>query len=419
MPKTFNEFIEKHIEPFLLKEGYKNYPYENYKGQKEFHYYKETPDFTFQFSFAPFTAKEEPTEIFETTTGVINNFYRRYHGDDKSTYLVWDEYLSTPKFFQLTKGSFRSDEKFEQVKANEDYEPLVEKIKTFIREYSAKYAPLKTESDIINLCISDSPDYEWFSRISYLNYINEGGLYNDYITRWKTALLAVAGKNRSKINRVEKEFKNIFGDLERDNERKRIEELPTVREKLKANFPKSIKFPENLGLVADFHDSHSDPFEKLGGTFEFDLHGKFTIEAWIDDDRLYKQFAVFGQTADLDMFCIWKCPDGSFPVVKIGQGQMADILTVDIDDFITILAINYMNPEDYSLWSEKPNYAIYDIASENIADHNNDLFQAFYKEKIKKDIPESGVEILKRVNDKYEKDFFYDWLSKAYPEWNE
>jgi hypothetical protein len=55
---------------------------------------------------------------------------------------------------------------------------------------------------------------------------------------------------------------------------------------------------------------------------------------WLTDPVIQDRFAVFGQTADLNMFAVWKQDDGKMPVVLVGQAGLARVLAADMDDFI-------------------------------------------------------------------------------------
>jgi hypothetical protein len=189
----------------------------------------------------------------------------------------------------------------------------------------------------------------------------------------------------------------------------RVANIGTLAEKFKANFPSKFPFQKSLKLVADWADKNERT--TISGLFEFDDHGKETITYWIKDKKVAKQFAVFGQTADLDMFCIWKHENGTFPIVRIGNGGSANVLTANMDDFIDLLAINYYEVEVADL-SIEPFYD--DEESRN--NFENTAFRKFYTETFKKEIQKTGKDIIAKVADKKE---IYTWLCANYQPWNE
>ena len=93
--------------------------------------------------------------------------------------------------------------------------------------------------------------------------------------------------------------------------------------KIKANFPSKFHIPKSLQIVADWADKNER--KTISGLFEFDHHVKETMKYWIKEKKVAKQFAIFGQTADLDMFCIWRHENGTFPVVRISNGGSANV----------------------------------------------------------------------------------------------
>jgi hypothetical protein len=187
-------------------------------------------------------------------------------------------------------------------------------------------------------------------------------------------------------------------------------ELRTTREKQMANFQPDLPFPDSWGRVCDWVDDLNNA-TVISGDFELDDDGKTTLTYWLMDPVVQDRFAVFGQTADLNMFCVWKQDDGKMPVVLVGQSGLARVLTATMDDFIQLLAIGYYSPACDD-WSQPPVFDSPEIAEQ----WKNTKFQQFYTATFGKEIPKTGQEIADRASGC---DDLFAWLVANEESWKQ
>jgi hypothetical protein len=151
----------------------------------------------------------------------------------------------------------------------------------------------------------------------------------------------------------------------------------------------------------------------MSAGFEQDETGKQTLTHFIKEENIRNRFAAFGQSSDDSIFAVWKQDDGRMPVVYLGEGGTAKIITESIDDFIDLLAIGYRCVESDDITIEP----IYDD-TETKAHFNNKVFREFYTNTFKKEIATTGIAINKRA---LTCDNLFDWLminSTSFKEWN-
>jgi hypothetical protein len=271
-------------------------------------------------------------------------------------------------------------------------EDLSKKLLAALQKALDLYAKVVDKSTLVDLSLEHDLLTNYDNRFRYFKECND----QYYVTKYAELI-------------TEKTKNDAYQSSFFKKELLRVANIGTLSEKFKANFPSKFPIPKSLQLVANWADKNART--TISGLFEFDDNGKETIKHWIYDKKVAKQFAVFGQTADLDMFCIWKHENGTFPIVRIGNGGSANVLTANMDDFIALLAINYYEVEVADLSIEP----VYDdeAAKKNF---ENTAFRQFYTETFKKEIQKTGKDIIAKVADKKE---IYTWLCANYQAWNE
>jgi hypothetical protein len=153
-------------------------------------------------------------------------------------------------------------------------------------------------------------------------------------------------------------------------------------QKVLGAFPAEIKMPAILKELLEWEDEQQ--FEKyMSGYYEWNILGReFAVPAWISDPKAQLRFAPIGQSPNGDLFFIWQQDDGQFPIIYLGEGQMAKHFAKNIEDFILLLAIGYEDLAfDYDVPPEKGSQA-------------DEKFKTWVKQKINKEIPITGMEIV-------------------------
>jgi hypothetical protein len=122
------------------------------------------------------------------------------------------------------------------------------------------------------------------------------------------------------------------------------------------------------------------------GLYEWNILGReYSVPAWISDPKAQLRFAPIGQSPNGDLFFIWQQDDGKLPIIYLGSGQYAKHYAKNIEDFILLLVVGY---EDVAFAQAGP--------PENGSKANAD-FVAWVKQKLNKEIPTSGVEIVEKA----------------------
>jgi hypothetical protein len=377
MQEKFNSIIET-IKPFLTKNGYI---------QNRNYFYKNQDNFKFNFNFEVVDDSEENFKFYIQCC----IYYKHFQEILK---LNQEEF---PKgffnFFYKTQDQFNP--KLDGViLLSKEIKPeiIVSEIEISLQNAIDLFAKVTDKNTLVDLSLEHDLLTNYDNRFRYFIECNDAY----YITKYAELI-------------TEKVKDDAYQTAFFKKELLRVANIGTLAEKFKANFPSKFPIPKALKLVCDWADKNER--KTISGLFEFDDNGKKTISYWITDKKIAKQFAVFGQTADLDMFCIWKHENGTFPIVRIGNGGSANVLAASMDDFIDLLAINYYEVEVSDLTIEP----VYD-SEEAKKNFENTEFRKFYTETFKKEIQKTGKDIVAKVIDTKE---IYTWLCANYQPWNE
>jgi hypothetical protein len=377
MKTKFNEIIVDLIVPFLERNGFT---------QKEFYFHKTEGDFIFNFNFAEI-------EQTETNYNCLLQCCIYFKHFNEILELQQEDYPKAySNFFYKTQDEIYPNLAEISIATETDHKVLGTEIITALQKALDLFSAVSDKNTLIDLCFSNDLLTNFENRFKYFIACNDAF----YIEKYATLILENVKNDASQKTFFEKELL-------------RVANIGSWNEKFAANFPKQFKISDAFQQVCDW--AQNNQRATICGLFEFDGNGKETIKHWIDDEEVANRFAVFGQTADLDMFCIWQRDDGSMPVVRIGGGGSTDVLTATIDDFIDLLAINYYEVEGDDL-SIEPIWA----DDETKASFENAEFRKFYTAAFKKEIPATAKNIIAKVQNREE---LYDWLCKNYQPWTE
>ncbi len=162
-----------------------------------------------------------------------------------------------------------------------------------------------------------------------------------------------------------------------------------MKNSIKAGFPSTITFPEDLGLLCDWVEKNGYP---ISGYFELRADDDEAIYWWFRSHAADNRLAQFGAGADGSLYCIWKQEDGREPVVHMGsEGDALTVLGGSMKEFITLLAIGY-GEIGYEDLSAPPSH------KECI----NPRFQKWVAEAFKVDIPATGQGIVDSARNSHE-----------------
>jgi hypothetical protein len=176
----------------------------------------------------------------------------------------------------------------------------------------------------------------------------------------------------------------------------------TLLDKVKMGFPSTIDFPPILSQLCEW-DENENQGDTISGYFELQQYGRDILSRLIDKDNIRDRFGLFGLNSDGGLYCVWLQDNGKQPVVYIGSGSSARVLTQNIEDFLLLLAIGYdeVGRADFSQPPE----------SESSVNTN---FQDWVKQRLNSSIPETGEAIVNLAIEK--SDDLGDWL-KANCKW--
>jgi hypothetical protein len=182
------------------------------------------------------------------------------------------------------------------------------------------------------------------------------------------------------------------------------------REIQKANFEPHFAMPEMLGKVCDWIND-MNYYETMGSGVELFNNGRKHTEEWITDKKISNQFALFASAnSDNTHLLLWNKDDGTMPVVSIGEGGVAKVVTANLEDFFELLAIGYYElGDDISIEPVYPN-------EDTKQFRNNSKFRDFYAKTFNTEIPKTGASIKERAE---KIDNFYKWLCNNYEPWKE
>lgn len=144
-----------------------------------------------------------------------------------------------------------------------------------------------------------------------------------------------------------------------------------LKQKIIQNFTAGMKIPKSWEKVLDWVEKN--PHQTISGLFEIHENSNEMLPYWCDvNGNAIKKLGVIGVNCAQDIFCIWQKDKKNMPIVWIGEGGLARIITENIDDFIQLLAVGYYEVE-------QGDYANAPIFEDYNAQHQNPEFQAFYQ----------------------------------------
>jgi hypothetical protein len=111
-------------------------------------------------------------------------------------------------------------------------------------------------------------------------------------------------------------------------------------EKVRTGFPSTIDFPDILSQLCNW-DENENQDSTISGYFELHENGRDFFSRIIDREETRNRLGIFGSSPDGGLYCIWLQDNGKQPVVYIGSGQFAMVLSANIEDFLKLLAIGY------------------------------------------------------------------------------
>ena len=108
---------------------------------------------------------------------------------------------------------------------------------------------------------------------------------------------------------------------------------------LAATFPTTIQLPNEIRALCEWAANNG---RHISGYFELCGHDDETLRCWFGTERAIGDLAQFGSGADGSLYCIWRAPDGSLPVVHLGsEGDAIYVLAPSALEFLRLLAIGY------------------------------------------------------------------------------
>jgi hypothetical protein len=173
-----------------------------------------------------------------------------------------------------------------------------------------------------------------------------------------------------------------------------------LKQKVINNFTKGLKVPKSWEIVLDWFEKNIE--KVIGGHFEIIENSNNMLKHVVDmDGKAAKQLAVIGENGADNIFCLWQKDKKNAPIVMLGEAGSARVIAENVDDFIQLLAVGY-----YEI--EVADYDAEPVFPEGAEHWKNAEFQAFYKKKFKREIPETGAEIVARITTKDAE--FFNWL---------
>ena len=167
-----------------------------------------------------------------------------------------------------------------------------------------------------------------------------------------------------------------------------------------AAFPATIPFPAEIRALCDWKTKNGYP---VSGYFELRAHEDETLRCWFGTELAIGDLAQFGAGTDGSLYCIWRAPDGSFPVVHLGsEGDAIYVLAPSALKFLCLLAIGY----------DEVGFA--DLASppteEDREKNVNPEFQQWVAKTYGVSIPETGNAIVELESSKHTK--LKEWINE-------
>jgi hypothetical protein len=182
-----------------------------------------------------------------------------------------------------------------------------------------------------------------------------------------------------------------------------------LKQKVINNFTKGIKVPKSWEIVLDWSEKNIG--KVIGGHFEIIENSNNMLKRMVDmDGKAAKQLAVIGENGASEIFCLWQKDKKNAPVVMLGEAGSARVIAENMDDFIQLLAVGY-----YEIGVA--DYEAEPVFPEGAEHWKNAEFQAFYKKKFKKNVPETGAEIAARITTNDAE--FFNWLCDNDENWKQ
>lgn len=154
---------------------------------------------------------------------------------------------------------------------------------------------------------------------------------------------------------------------------------------LAASFPPKIELPQEIRALCAWVATNGYP---ISGYFELRAHEDETLRCWFGNEKAIGQLAQFGAGADGSLYCVWRRPDGSTPIVHLGsEGDALLVLAPTALEFLRLLAIGYGELGYAEL--DKPA-----TEEEEAAEQIHPKFQQWVRDTFGVSVPETGVEIV-------------------------
>lgn len=160
---------------------------------------------------------------------------------------------------------------------------------------------------------------------------------------------------------------------------------------LEATFPQTIQFPPELGKLCQWTEDNGYP---ISGYFELSEHEDETIRLWFGSEAAVGDLAQFGSGADGSLYCVWRAPDGTQPIVHLGsEGDAILVLAPNTTEFLRLLAIGY----DEIGFADLESPPVDEEGEEN----KNPEFQRWVTQTFNVALPAIGAEIVQPDDDKH------------------
>jgi hypothetical protein len=168
---------------------------------------------------------------------------------------------------------------------------------------------------------------------------------------------------------------------------------------LATSFPSTIKLPEAFRALCDWVTANGYP---ISGFFELRKHDDETLRCWFGTDAAVGHLAQFGAGADGSLYCLWRSPDGQFPIVHMGsEGDHNLVLAPTPVDFLRLLAMGY-GELGFADFDSPP-------SEEEEPDNINKDFQRWVTSTFDTTIPRVGASIVLPTDRKHRD--FQEWIN--------
>jgi len=160
---------------------------------------------------------------------------------------------------------------------------------------------------------------------------------------------------------------------------------------LAATFPATIQLPIEIRALCEWSSTNGYP---ISGYFELRKHDDETLRCWFGSEAAIGDLAQFGAGADGSLYCVWRSPDGTVPIVHLGsEGDAIYVLAPTPMDFLRLLAIGY-DEIGFADFASPP-------TEEDLEENVNPTFQRWVSDTYGVTVPATGAEIVQPDADKH------------------